>query len=96
MASQRPTLCTQVFRLVSLLVLALFLYFAWKSWQVQKPSNVIYASRYASHLLIPTTRTNSCERYSKEHKFRPAASPIITEILSDGRTRIRGAQPTVR
>ncbi|KAG6816858.1 hypothetical protein H0H87_002344 [Tephrocybe sp. NHM501043] len=33
-------------------------------------------------------------RYSKEHKFRPAASPIITETLKDGRVRIRGAAPT--
>lgn len=35
-------------------------------------------------------------RYSKEYKFRPAASPIITEQLKDGRTRIRGADPTFR
>ncbi|KAJ7575524.1 hypothetical protein C8J56DRAFT_971476 [Mycena floridula] len=33
-------------------------------------------------------------RYSKEHKFRPAASPVVTETLSDGRVRVRGAQPT--
>ncbi|KAH9948597.1 hypothetical protein B0H21DRAFT_230595 [Amylocystis lapponica] len=35
-------------------------------------------------------------RYSKEFKYRPAASPIITERLKDGRTRVRGALPTVR
>jgi hypothetical protein len=33
-------------------------------------------------------------RYSKEYKFRPAASPIITETLKDGRVRLRGAAPT--
>ncbi|KAF5391789.1 hypothetical protein D9757_001816 [Collybiopsis confluens] len=33
-------------------------------------------------------------RYSAEHKYRPAASPIITETLKDGRLRIRGAGPT--
>jgi len=33
-------------------------------------------------------------RYSKEFKYRPAASPIITETLKDGRIRIRGAAPT--
>ncbi|KAJ6623644.1 hypothetical protein B0H10DRAFT_2008995 [Mycena sp. CBHHK59/15] len=33
-------------------------------------------------------------RYSREHKYRPAASPIITETLKDGRLRIRGAAPT--
>ena len=35
-----------------------------------------------------------CRRYSKEHKYRPAASPIITETLKDGRLRVRGAGPT--
>ncbi|KAK8853132.1 hypothetical protein IAR55_003833 [Kwoniella newhampshirensis] len=30
-------------------------------------------------------------RYSDEFKYRPAASPVITEYLPDGRTRIRGA-----
>ncbi|KAF8837989.1 hypothetical protein BDN67DRAFT_972198 [Paxillus ammoniavirescens] len=33
-------------------------------------------------------------RYSKEYKYRPAASPIVTERLKDGRTRLRGAYPT--
>ncbi|KAJ6537406.1 hypothetical protein DFH09DRAFT_992106 [Mycena vulgaris] len=33
-------------------------------------------------------------RYSKEFKYRPAASPIITETLKDGRLRVRGAGPT--
>ncbi|KAH7921656.1 hypothetical protein BV22DRAFT_1198022 [Leucogyrophana mollusca] len=32
-------------------------------------------------------------RYSKEYKYRPAASPIITERLKDGRVRLRGASP---
>ncbi|KAF8481460.1 hypothetical protein JB92DRAFT_2800349 [Gautieria morchelliformis] len=31
------------------------------------------------------------DRYSREHKYRPAASPIITETLKDGRIRLRGA-----
>jgi hypothetical protein len=33
------------------------------------------------------------KRYSKDYKFRPAASPVITEILKDGRMRLRGALP---
>ncbi|KAJ7023570.1 hypothetical protein C8F04DRAFT_1133973 [Mycena alexandri] len=33
-------------------------------------------------------------RYSKEYKYRPAASPIVTETLKDGRLRVRGAAPT--
>jgi hypothetical protein len=35
------------------------------------------------------------QRYSKEFKYRPAASPIVTERLKDGRTRVRGAQPQI-
>ncbi|CDO75128.1 hypothetical protein BN946_scf185010.g53 [Trametes cinnabarina] len=35
-------------------------------------------------------------RYSKEYKFRPAASPIITERLKDGRVRVRGAAPSMK
>jgi hypothetical protein len=35
-----------------------------------------------------------CDRYSKEHRFRPAASPIITQTLKDGRIRIHGAVPS--
>ncbi|WVQ73048.1 hypothetical protein IAR50_002611 [Cryptococcus sp. DSM 104548] len=30
-------------------------------------------------------------RYSDEYKYRPAASPVITEYLKDGRIRLRGA-----
>ncbi|KAJ7846197.1 hypothetical protein B0H14DRAFT_2446467 [Mycena olivaceomarginata] len=33
-------------------------------------------------------------RYSKEFKYRPAASPVVTETLKDGRVRVRGAAPT--
>ncbi|KAH9847840.1 hypothetical protein C2E23DRAFT_740956 [Lenzites betulinus] len=43
-----------------------------------------------------TPKVIHASRYSKEHKFRPAASPIITERLKDGRTRVRGAAPTAR
>lgn len=30
-------------------------------------------------------------RYSDQHRYRPAGSPVITETLKDGRLRIRGA-----
>ncbi|KAK0211888.1 hypothetical protein IW262DRAFT_1245263, partial [Armillaria fumosa] len=33
-------------------------------------------------------------RYSDQYKFRPAASPIVTETLKGGGTRLRGANPT--
>jgi hypothetical protein len=31
-------------------------------------------------------------RYSEQYRFRPAASPIITETLPDGRTKVRGGR----
>jgi len=31
------------------------------------------------------------DRYSKKYKYRPAASPVITETLKDGTIRLRGA-----
>ena len=31
------------------------------------------------------------DRYNDEFKYRPAASPVITEYLKDGRMRLRGA-----
>ncbi|KAF7327136.1 Casein kinase I isoform alpha [Mycena kentingensis (nom. inval.)] len=33
-------------------------------------------------------------RYSKEYQFRPAASPIITQTMKDGRLEVHGAAPT--
>jgi hypothetical protein len=33
------------------------------------------------------------KRYSKDFKYRPAASPVITEALPDGKKRLRGARP---
>ncbi|KAJ7083440.1 hypothetical protein C8R44DRAFT_822443 [Mycena epipterygia] len=41
-----------------------------------------------------TPKVVHASRYSKEFKYRPAASPIITETLKDGRLRVRGAAPT--
>ncbi|TFK47664.1 hypothetical protein OE88DRAFT_784501 [Heliocybe sulcata] len=40
------------------------------------------------------TKVVHAQRYSKDYKFRPAASPVVTEKLKDGRVRVRGAQPT--
>ncbi|KAK1235516.1 hypothetical protein PQX77_001253 [Marasmius sp. AFHP31] len=34
------------------------------------------------------------KRYSKEFKYRPAASPIVSKTMKDGRLRVRGAEPT--
>ncbi|RXW15152.1 hypothetical protein EST38_g10701 [Candolleomyces aberdarensis] len=49
------------------------------------PSSIVHVFAYGM-----TTTTHS---YSKEHKYRPAASPVITETLKDGRIRLRGATP---
>jgi len=35
------------------------------------------------------------DRYSNEYKYRPAASPVITEALKNGKRRIKGANPTI-
>ncbi|KAJ6544392.1 hypothetical protein B0H19DRAFT_1238831 [Mycena capillaripes] len=42
----------------------------------------------------PKPKVVYAKRYSNEFKFRPAASPNITEMLKDGRKRLRGAAPT--
>lgn len=31
------------------------------------------------------------DRYSDKYRFRPAASPVVTEKLKDGRILVRGA-----
>jgi len=36
------------------------------------------------------------ERYSEQHKYRPAASPIIRRRLPDGRLEVRGDYHRVR
>lgn len=41
-----------------------------------------------SHFVLARSPARS---YSDEFKYRPAASPVITEYLKDGRIRIRGA-----
>ncbi|KAF7336183.1 Casein kinase I isoform alpha [Mycena venus] len=41
-----------------------------------------------------TPKVVHANRYSREFKYRPAASPIVTETLKDGRIRVRGAAPT--
>jgi hypothetical protein len=48
--------------------------------------------RYSVSSPIPVSPiTHLNVRYSEEFKYRPAASPVITETLKDGRLRIRGA-----
>ncbi|KAF7312852.1 hypothetical protein MKEN_00969400 [Mycena kentingensis (nom. inval.)] len=47
-------------------------------------------------LLLSITLVLVAVKYSSEHKFRPAASPIITETLKDGRMRLRGAAPATK
>lgn len=45
-------------------------------------------------ITLPYTTIGSTQlilSYSDEFKYRPAASPVITEHLKDGRIRLRGA-----
>ena len=63
----------------------------------RKPK-VIHASRSVNVFVMDSVSDASLlklrsQRYSKDYKFRPAASPVITETLKDGRTRLRGALP---
>lgn len=62
----------------------------------KREPEVVYAQRYAVPCSQAAGGLTTADRYSNEHKFRPAASPIITERLPDGRLKVRGAQPTHR
>lgn len=88
------------FLLLTFVVLLLLVGFQMRSGLLaaKKKPKVIHASRLV-HELTPmfgwnVTTLFLSARYSKEYKFRPAASPIITETLKDGRVRLRGALPT--
>ncbi|KAF8917087.1 hypothetical protein CPB85DRAFT_238900 [Mucidula mucida] len=54
---------------------------------------IVY-SRLKSKSLERQNKVVYAKRYSDEFKFRPAASPIITETLKGGGTKLRGALPT--
>jgi len=75
----RPT--PSPFKRLGLLLLLFFLFWA----GLQLRSGLLEAKQ--------KPKIVHASRYSKEHKYRPAASPIITETLKDGRTRLRGALP---
>ncbi|KAG2143533.1 uncharacterized protein EDB93DRAFT_1155510 [Suillus bovinus] len=60
---------------IALLLLTAFLF--WLAFQLQH-------KRFEPKVI-------HAERYSKDFKYRPAASPVITERLKDGVVRLRGA-----
>jgi hypothetical protein len=65
-------------------------------WGQATEPQIIYANRLVHLTLfcrVQTRLSAHCliSRYSDEHKYRPAASPVITETLRDGRIRLRGA-----
>lgn len=60
---------------ISLLLVTAFLF--WAAFQLQSPRS--------------QPKIIHAERYSKDFKYRPAASPVITERLKDGVVRVRGA-----
>ena len=55
-----------------------------------KPPRVIHADRWL-HFFIQVYFIDCFCRYSADYKYRPAASPIVTEYLDDGTIRLRGA-----
>lgn len=64
--------------------------------QVVYANRCVYDIHSCAFFLSPVYRTLILVlfvcRYSPEHRFRPAASPIITEVLPDGRKKIRGGR----
>ncbi|KAF8490070.1 hypothetical protein F5888DRAFT_1742999 [Russula emetica] len=56
----------------------------------------LYFSLRASMQRAADDKIIHAHRYSKQYKFRPAASPVIYEKLKDGKTRVRGAAPSLR
>ncbi|KAF9016902.1 hypothetical protein BDZ89DRAFT_1117914 [Hymenopellis radicata] len=54
---------------------------------------IVY-SRLKAKSLERQNKIVYAKRYSDAFKFRPAASPIITETLKGGGTKLRGALPT--
>lgn len=81
------------FALVLLIASLFYFGFHMRSALQDKKPKVIYASRYVRILPMHDISYFPLS-YSKEHKFRPAASPVLTETLKDGRVRVRGALPT--
>ncbi|KAJ3503525.1 hypothetical protein NMY22_g18222 [Coprinellus aureogranulatus] len=70
------------FRKRQFIFLGFFIFAVWLAYAVR-----VHLSKKQKPQVIYASR------YSKEHKYRPAASPIITETLKDGRIRLRGATP---
>ncbi|KAI0346253.1 hypothetical protein BDW22DRAFT_1352308 [Trametopsis cervina] len=71
-----------IWKRVSLVILVVVLF--WLGVTLRKP------------LMRPPPEVLHAERYSEEFRYRPAASPIVTEVLADGTVRVRGAQPAAR
>ncbi|PPQ68550.1 hypothetical protein CVT26_003359 [Gymnopilus dilepis] len=70
------------FKRLALVIFLAFLF--WLGFQMR--SSLLESKRHPKVI--------HASRYSKEYKFRPAASPVITETLRDGRVRVRGALPS--
>lgn len=56
------------------------------------PALILSLSLLSSSRLHVSSRASltAARRYSKEFKYRPAASPIVTQKMPDGRSRVRG------
>ena len=82
-----------------LILLAILSWLAYSNvFHAKKNPKIIHASRpvmlpFLSPFKASWIKNLFQNRYSKDYKFRPAASPVITETLKDGRVRLRGALP---
>lgn len=79
------------------LFIALWIFIAYKivgpgAMKRGKKPKIIHADRFvASTRKSWQRRLTAPPSYSDKHKYRPAASPVITETLRDGTILLRGA-----
>ncbi|KAK0476260.1 hypothetical protein EDD18DRAFT_1216171, partial [Armillaria luteobubalina] len=65
------------------------------SSRVSQRHRVLPVMTFPFNSLLPKNKVVlSVPRYSDQYKFRPPASPIVTETLKGGGTRLRGVNRT--
>ncbi|PVF95355.1 hypothetical protein CPB86DRAFT_875747, partial [Serendipita vermifera] len=80
--------CKAAFYTIVIVIVAYF----WLSWTDPDQIALRQHAWDAAMERIRGKQVVHANRYSNEFRFRPAASPIITETLPDGRTKLRGAR----
>ncbi|KAI0353661.1 hypothetical protein OH77DRAFT_1512527 [Trametes cingulata] len=72
--------------LIVFMIALLWIGFRMRASVAAQQPKVVHASRSTMTKSVCGGLRGADDRYSKEYKFRPAASPIITERLKDGRS----------